>query len=125
MLKTLLLVLAGLGAGLAIAFWLQPSVAPPLTDAATTGGAPPVLRAAVADGASAARLAALEDAFAAEIEQRAVLEERVAELAAELEALGERTPQAAGSRGPRQRRPRPSRRRAGASACSRQRRRFA
>ena len=58
----------------------------------------PVLRArAAADDASAARLAALEDAFAAEVEQRAALEERVAELAAELEALGERATQAAGS----------------------------
>ena len=92
MLKTLLLVLAGLAAGLAIAFWLQPSAAPPLTDAATTRrSAAPAVPARRADGgASAARLAALEDAFAAEVEQRAALEERVAELAAELEALGER-----------------------------------
>ena len=37
-----------------------------------------------------------------------MLEERVAELAAELEALGERAPQAAGARRPRQRRPRPA-----------------
>ncbi len=53
---------------------------------------------AAADDAAAARLAALEDAFAAEVEQRAALEARVAELAAELEALDERAPQAAARR---------------------------
>ena len=99
MLKTLLLVLAGLGAGLVLAFWLQPSSSPPLAELETTDGLSPRVRPPAADGdASAARLAALEDAFAAEIEQRAALEARVAELAAELEALGERAPQAAGAR---------------------------
>ena len=39
---------------------------------------------------AAARLAALEDALDAEILQRAALEERVGELATQLEALGER-----------------------------------
>ena len=98
MLKTLLLVLAGLGAGLVLAFWLQPSSSPPLAELETTDGLSPLMRSrAAADDASAARLAALEDAFAAEVEQRAALEARVAELAAELEALGERAPQAAGA----------------------------
>jgi len=95
MLKTLLLVLAGLGAGLVLAFWLQPSSSPPLAELETTTGLSPVMQSrAAADDAAAARLAALEDAFAAEVEQRAALEARVAELAAELEALDERPPQA-------------------------------
>ena len=98
MLKTLLLVLAGLGAGLVLAFWLQPSASPPLAELETIDGLSPALRPrAAADAAAAARLAALEDAFAAEVEQRAALEARVAELAAELAALGERAPQAAGA----------------------------
>jgi hypothetical protein len=90
MLKTLLLVLAGLGAGLALAFWLQPS-APPFAAVEAAGSAPPGERLR-ADGAGASdvRLAVLEDAFAAEVEQRVALETRVEELAAELEALGER-----------------------------------
>lgn len=90
MLKTLLLVLAGLGAGLALAFWLQPS-APPFAAVEAAGSAPPGERLR-ADGARASdvRLAVLEDAFAAEVEQRVALETRVEELAAELEALGER-----------------------------------
>ena len=90
MLKTVLLVVAGLVAGLAIAFWLQPSSTPSRRgrsgerldarrSAPTASRRPPT-----------ARLAALEDAFAAEVEQRVALEARVAELAAQLEALGER-----------------------------------
>jgi hypothetical protein len=91
MLKTLLLVLAGLVGGLAIAFWLQPSAAPPLADETPTVGASQnVRRTATGDGPSAARIAALETAFAAEVEQRAALEERVTELAVQLEALDER-----------------------------------
>jgi hypothetical protein len=84
MLKALLLVLGGLVGGLAIAFWLEPS-APPLAD---EGGAVPAPTSSRATdgGATAARLAALEDALAAEVEQRTALEARVAELAAELDA---------------------------------------
>lgn len=90
MLKTLLLVLAGLCAGLAIAFWLQPSPVAPLA-AAEGSAAPPADRPTFDDaGASDARLAALEDAFAAEVEQRAALEARVAELTAAIEELEER-----------------------------------
>jgi hypothetical protein len=89
MLKTLLLVLAGLGAGLAIAFWLQPSSAPSSAASATAVNAP-VGAVAADDRASATRLAALEEAFAAEVEQRALLETRVARLAAQLDARGER-----------------------------------
>ncbi len=88
MLKTVLLVFAGLGAGLAIAFWLQPSSAP-LAEAESAGGAISVDGADDVD-ASAARLAALEDAFAAEIDKRVALEAHVAELETELDALGER-----------------------------------
>ena len=47
-------------------------------------------RSVGSDGvAAAARLAALENAFADEVEQRAALETRVEELAAQLESLGE------------------------------------
>jgi hypothetical protein len=91
MLKTLLLVLAGLAAGLAIAFWAAPGAAPTEIDGEPSNSQTPVVRSTVAsDPAAAARLAALEDAFEAEVDQRVVLEERVAELAAQLEALGQR-----------------------------------
>jgi hypothetical protein len=91
MLKTLLLVLAGLAAGLAIAFWVAPGTAPIELDSEPSNGQTPVVRSTVAsDPAATARLAALEDAFQAEVDQRVVLEERVAELAAQLEALGQR-----------------------------------
>ena len=89
MLKTVLLVLAGLGAGLAIAFWLQPSATTPLAEAEAASGAASAERSNADDaGLSEARLAALEDAFAAEVDERVALEARVAELSAELEALG-------------------------------------
>jgi hypothetical protein len=90
MVKTLLLVLAGLVAGLAIAFFLQPSPEP--ADAAATYAGARGFQApsAAADARPDERLAALEDALDAEILQRAALEDRVAELAAQLEALGER-----------------------------------
>ena len=88
MLKTVLLVLAGLGAGLAIAFWLQPSSTTPLAEAEAGSGAASAERSNADDASlSEARLAALEDAFAAEVDERVALEARVAELSAELEAL--------------------------------------
>jgi membrane-associated protease RseP (regulator of RpoE activity) len=91
MLKTLLLVLAGLAAGLAIAFWVAPGAAPTEIDGEPSNSRTPVVRPAVAsDPAATARLAALEYALQAEVDQRVVLEERVAELAAQLEALGQR-----------------------------------
>jgi hypothetical protein len=97
MLKTLLLVLGGLVAGLAIAFWLQPS-STPFAEAEAPSPATPIERLRANDvGASDARLAVLEDAFAAEVEQRVTLETRVAELAARLEALDERPVRSAGS----------------------------
>jgi membrane-associated protease RseP (regulator of RpoE activity) len=87
MLKTLLLVLAGLAAGLAIAFWVAPGAAPTEIDGEPSNSRTPVVRPAVAsDPAATARLAALEYALQAEVDQRVVLEERVAEL----EALGQR-----------------------------------
>jgi hypothetical protein len=90
MVKTLSLVLAGLVAGLAIAFFLQPS--PQSVDGASMfAGAPgSAVPSVTADARADERLVALEDALDAEILQRAALEERVAELAAQLEALGER-----------------------------------
>jgi hypothetical protein len=88
MLKTLLLVVAGLVAGLAIAFWLQPSFEP--VEAEAAGGAASAPRTSSdGDALSGARLDALEDAFAAEVDQRVELEARVAELSAQLEALGQ------------------------------------
>jgi hypothetical protein len=102
MLKSLLLVLAGLVAGLAIAFWLAPGSEPgfvePLDTSNTTAARPPP----VSDTLAAARIAALEDALDAEILERAALEERVDALAARLAALGERgagAPPGAGSDG--------------------------
>jgi len=90
MLKTVLLVFAGLGAGLAIAVWLQPSTTP-RAEAEAVSGAASLERSNVnAARASEARLAALEDAIAAEVDERVALEARVAELSAELEALGQR-----------------------------------
>lgn len=93
MLKTLLLVVAGLVAGLGLAFWLQPSFEPVEAEAAT--GTAPAPRSSLDDDAlSEARLDALEDAFAAEVDQRVELEARVAELSAQLEALGQSPPRA-------------------------------
>jgi hypothetical protein len=88
MLKTSLLVVAGLVAGLALAFWLQPSFEP--VEAIAASGTAPAPRSSSDDDAlSEARLDALEDAFAAEVDQRVELEARVAELSAQLEALGQ------------------------------------
>jgi len=95
MVKTLLLVLGGLGAGLAIAFSLQPS-SEPFVEVEAANDAP-VARSTGADaGLTEGRLAALEDAFAAEVDRRVALEARVAELTSELEALGQSP-----ARGPR------------------------
>ena len=87
MLKTSLLVLGGLAAGLTLAFWLPlaPEQAAPLDPGA--GDAASTFRASA--DASAGRLAALERALDEEIVQRAALEDRVAELASQLETLGE------------------------------------
>ena len=90
MLKTSLLVLAGLVAGLAIAFFLQPSPQPENVAAPLVGAPRSAAASATADARADERLFALEDALDAEILQRAALEDRVAELAARLEALGER-----------------------------------
>ena len=86
MLKTSSLVLAGLAAGLGIAFWLQPSSETSL-GAEAAGVQAEIARSDA--GASDARLAAIENAFAAEVERRVELEARVADLSAQLEALGE------------------------------------
>ena len=100
MLKTLLLVLAGLAAGFAIAFWLQPG-APASDSSFSVDAAVPTAQVRTADAAgSAARLASLETALAAEAEQRADLEARVGELAAELAALRDAPRSAPESAGP-------------------------
>ena len=96
MLKTVLLVLAGLVAGLGIAVLLQPSPEPTVAaDSASASAA--FSRSDVNAGASEARLQALEDAFAAEVDQRVALEAHVAELSAQLEALGQRPARAPGT----------------------------
>jgi len=107
MLKTLLLVIAGLVAGFAIALLIgSASQAPPSLPASQPSGASslPTRLVMTDDGATAARIAALEAALDAEVDERAALEQRVAELATQLEALGERParvgglPAAAGNR---------------------------
>jgi hypothetical protein len=85
MLKALALVIAGLAAGFALAFWFAPGApGPGETAFPTEGTVAPVARGT--DG-STARLAALETALAVEAEQRAALEARVGDLAAEVDAL--------------------------------------
>jgi membrane-associated protease RseP (regulator of RpoE activity) len=86
MIKGLLLVLAGLGAGFVIAWWL-PSGAPPLsgTDAPASRGTASL--GVVPPAGDASRLAALETALNAEIAERARLEGQVQELAATLADL--------------------------------------
>jgi hypothetical protein len=88
MLKTLSLVLAGLGAALAIALWLAPSSEGSVEAAATAAADSGARSAPGATNVAESRLAALEDAFAAEVDRRVELEAQVAELAAQLEALG-------------------------------------
>jgi len=86
--KTLLLVVAGLGAGFAIALWMQPGAPPPAAEAATAPAyASGPLPAGRADAATSNRLGDLESALQAEIEQRAALEQRVSDLGAALDAL--------------------------------------
>src|SRR5262245_34816724 len=86
--KTLLLVVAGLGAGFAIALWTQPGDPSPAAEAAGTASAASDGRgAARLDAATASRLEELESALQSEIEQRAALEQRVTDLGAELDAL--------------------------------------
>jgi hypothetical protein len=87
MLKMLLLVVAGLAAGFAVATWMQPGRELPQTQgsvAAVRAAASGVERYA---DSQAPRLAMLESALQTEIEQRAVLEARVLDLADELEEL--------------------------------------
>lgn len=86
MIKGLLLVVAGLSAGFAIASWLQPGTraGPRAAEQAAVGTASARMAPSAAD---APRLAALERALNAEIAERALLEARVQELAAALEGL--------------------------------------
>jgi hypothetical protein len=88
--KTLLLVVAGLGAGFAIALWTRPGDAPLSAgdEVAAAPGAAPASRAAPrVDPDTRRRIEELESALQGEIEQRAELEQRVSELGAELDAL--------------------------------------
>lgn len=85
MLKTVALVIAGLAAGFALAFWFAPGT--PVSSETVVAGAGPALRAAAGADVSATRLAALEQALASEAEQRVALEARVGDLAAELDLL--------------------------------------
>jgi PDZ domain-containing protein len=97
MLKTVLLVLAGLGAGLAIAFGLRPS-SEPSVEAEAVSRTASASRSDVNAGLAESRLEALEDAFAAEVDRRVALEAHVAELSAQLEALGQRPARGPGAR---------------------------
>jgi hypothetical protein len=85
MLKTIALVVAGLAAGFAVAYWTKDSspLAAPLRANEELDAAAP--RAAA--GSVPARIAELEQALDAEIVQRAALEQRVADLGAALEEL--------------------------------------
>jgi C-terminal processing protease CtpA/Prc len=85
MLKTLAFVVAGLVAGFALAFWVLPGAPTAASDLTGSNIAPAV--PANGAGASSARLASLEEALAAEVEQRAALEARMSELAVEIEEL--------------------------------------
>jgi hypothetical protein len=85
MVKTFGLVVAGLAAGFAVAFWLLPGAPSAVSDLAPPSAVPDA--AANGAAASTARLAALESALAAEVEQRVALEARIGELAAEVEEL--------------------------------------
>jgi hypothetical protein len=82
MIKALLLVVAGLGAGFAVASWMQ-SESP---HAAAVGASVPTAAAAVGNG-NDTRLAALEKALTTEVERRTALEARVAALTDQLAAL--------------------------------------
>jgi len=85
MLKTVGLVIAGLVAGFAVASWLAPGTSTNAADDAR----PTAVQSAAATAAavSTARVASLEDALADETERRALLEQRVDELAAEVDEL--------------------------------------
>ncbi len=97
MLKTVVLVAAGLAAGFAVAYWATDSE--PLAGSPETTGSPDVigtpasspggeaLGAQTAAGSVPKRIAELENALRSETEQRAALEQRVAELGEALEEL--------------------------------------
>jgi PDZ domain-containing protein len=91
MLRTVLLVVAGLGAGFAVAMWLQDDAQPFGAEPIATGGAP---RPAGFTAGESARLEELEAALQTEIDERAVLEQRVIELGAQLDELRAASPAA-------------------------------
>jgi hypothetical protein len=82
MLKTIVLVVAGLAAGFAVAYWTKDS--PTLAAAPSTGAD---LDSPHAAGSVPERITELENALHSEIAQRAALEQRVVELGAALEEL--------------------------------------
>jgi hypothetical protein len=83
MLRGLLLVLAGLAAGFAIAWWRAPIATPANTSLPSTGYSSAVVPRSVGND-----VAALAAALETERTERAVLAARVDELAANLQALG-------------------------------------
>jgi len=92
MLRTVLLVVAGLAAGLAAAYWLAGTTS--AVDAPRAGST-----AAPTPSELPARVTELERELKAETEQRAALEQRVGELGAQLDALNAAAPpQAPGAR---------------------------
>jgi hypothetical protein len=99
MLKTVVLVAAGLAAGFAVAYWAKDSK--PLAGTADASIAEPSGGADSATGGVPARVAELESALHSEIEQRAALEQRVAELGVALDELrGGASGGGASARGP-------------------------
>lgn len=91
MLRTVLLLAAGLAAGLAVAVWFQEEPEPFGEDLT---GADDVRRAGDFSAADASRLEMLEAALQAEIDERAALEQRVFELDAALDELRAAAPSA-------------------------------
>jgi hypothetical protein len=85
MLKTIALVIAGLAAGFAVAYWTKES--PTFADAPASNPGVDGSASRAAAGNVPARIAELENALDAEIEQRAALEQRVVELGAALDEL--------------------------------------
>jgi hypothetical protein len=91
MLKTVLLVAAGLTAGFAVAMWMQDEPEPFGVEPVQAGE---TARAGFA-AADSARLEELEETLQAEVEERALLEQRVIELGAQLDELRAASPAAA------------------------------
>jgi hypothetical protein len=99
MLKTIALVVAGLTAGFAVAYWTKD--APLVADAPSASGPLGSLAPQSAAAGVPARITQLETALQSEIKQRTALEQRVAELDAALGELRDGTDTVAAATGDR------------------------